>query len=761
MPDITVSRRGLIAGVAAGGGLLVAWSLLPRSFAPTLEPGRGEHAFNAWLKIGEDGVVTVAVPQLEMGQGVTTILPQIIAVELGADWRQIAVEPVPPSGAYPNIPLASKWSQLWHGMLPNIGEGLEDYRARRFAESERFNLTADGTSLEAYEGPCRLAAATARGMLAEAAAERWDVAPEECVVSAGFVTHGERRASFGELVSEAALLDPPDPPPLRPTAFSEEPLPGEGEGESAFPRLDLPAKVGGNLLFAGDIRLPDMVYAAIRHAPHGDSELVDFDANTAASTEGFVGAVKAKRWLAAVGNSWWSANLALDAMRPRFRSLQPVDSVAMESRLSQAIETGEASRVSERGEPDELLVTPSMAARYDVHPALHAPLETASATARLVDGRLELWIASQAPEQARIAAGRAIGLSPEDVVLYPVAAGGSFDRRLENDHAIEVAILSQEIGRPVQLTWSRWQEHLMTRPSPPVAARLSANVIEGEGAISAWQARLALPPVMHEFGERLFDNATAVAAIERSEGKADPLACEGAFPIYDIPHVALDHVPLSLPLAAGRMRGNAHRYTAFFTESFIDEIAARHGKERLSYRISMLAGDTRMVGCLRRTAAIAGWEGGNVGQGGQGLACHRIGSREAGGRIACIAEARMGEGGIVVDRLTAAVDIGRIVNLDIARQQIEGGLLFGLSLALAPKLDYERGLPGVRRLSDMRIPRLAQCPEITVDFLSSDEPAADPGELGVAVVAPALANAIYAATGNRYRTLPLLAGDPV
>ena len=752
-----VSRRGLIAGAAAGGGLVLAWSLMPRQFAPPLSPGRGEYAYGAWLKIGEDGIVTVAVPQLEMGQGVTTVLPQIVAVELGADWRQVAVEPVPPNGAYPNLPLAAAWAPLWRDLLPGLADEADDYFVRRFAESERFTVTADGTSLAAYEEPCRIAAASARGMLSEVAANRWDVSPEECEVAGGFVIHGDKRAGFGELAADAALLDPPDPPPLRPESFAEQPFASDTDAISPYPRIDLPAKVGGSMTFAGDVRLPGMVYAAIRHAPQGDGELAEFDAAKAAGMTGFVGAVRARRWLAAVGTSWWYASLALDAMRPKFRALQAVDSRVNDTLLATAIEQGEAERVLEWGEPDDRLSRIGYISRYVVHPALHAPLETASATARLIDGRLELWIASQAPERARVAAGRAVGLAPEEVVLYPVAAGGSFDRRLELDHAIEAAIIAKEIGRPVQLTWSRAQEHQMTRPRPPLIARVGAEVDPQEGTIRTWHARIAMPPAAREFGERLFDNASAPAAIEAVEGEADPMVCAGAEPLYDIPNCAIDHVPVTLPLPSGRMRANAHGYTAFFNESLIDEIAAGLGRERLSYRIGMLGGDTRMVAVLRRCAAIAGWEGGNIGQGGQGLACHRMGSRDDGGRIACIVEARMGDGGILVDRITAAVDIGRIVNLDIARQQIEGGLLYGMELALAPRLDYERGIPNAARLRDLRLASLATCPEIEVDFIDSPAPPFDPGELGVAVIAPAIANAVHSATGHRLRSLPLLA----
>jgi isoquinoline 1-oxidoreductase beta subunit len=291
----------------------------------------------------------------------------------------------------------------------------------------------------------------------------------------------------------------------------------------------------------------------------------------------------------------------------------------------------------------------------------------------------------------------------------------------------------------------------MDRPRPPVAAVLSARTGEG-GYIDSWRARLALPPSAEEFGRRLFGNRTTWAAIEASAGAADPLALEGALPPYGIPNVAVDHVPVRIGLPTGRLRGNAHGYTAFFTESFIDEIAHANGREPLSFRIAMLGGDVRLAQCLQRAARLAQW-GGGADQSGQGIACHRIGA----GCIAAVATASQGEHGVVVEKLSAAVDIGRIVNLDIARQQIEGGLVFGIGLALGATVDYAGGYPLSGRLAALNLPALADCPEIEVEFVDSGAEPADPGELGVAVAAPAIANALFSATGLRFRRLPLLA----
>ncbi len=741
-----VTRRGLIIGAGAAGGLLVAWSLTPRRFAIPLEAGSDEVAFDAWLKLGTDGVVTVAVPQLEMGQGISTLIPQIVAAELGADWRQVAVEMVPVSGAYANVPLAARWAQLWMPLFAGAASDPDSLLARRFAEASNFTATADGTALAAYEAPARAAAASVRAMLAMAAADRWDVSAEECEVAGGFVSHGKQRLSFGELAREAAEYDPPDPPPLRPSPMAERTADFPPGAPLRYPRLDLPSKVDGSHIFAGDVRLPDMVFAAIRHGPVGDTQLANFDAARAKEP---VRLVKGERWLAAVASDWWTAERALTAIAPNFTASHRASTAEIEAALYDALRKGDADTILEVGDPDGVFQDKfSLARRYEVAPALHATLETASATARLRDGRLELWAASQAPEAARRAAARALGLSARDVVLYPMPAGGSFDRRLEHDHVVEAALIAREAGKPVQLIWSRWQEHLAGLPRTPVAAVLAAKTAP-TGEVLAWKTRIAAPASFREFGQRLFGGTRAFAAAAAQDG-SDAMAVEGAIPPYALPNLIVEHIPVAIPLPTGRMRGNSHGFTAFFTESFVDELAHLAGREPLSYRMAMLGHDLRLANCLQRAATLAEWGGGGDGSG-QGLACHIIGA----GRIAVIATARRDEGGVRVDRLTAVADIGRIVNLDIARQQIEGGLVFGLGLALGSSTGYADGLPTHTRLGALDLPLLANCPEIEVDFIESAAEPADPGELGVAVVAPAIANALFSATGLRFRKLPL------
>jgi isoquinoline 1-oxidoreductase beta subunit len=282
---------------------------------------------------------------------------------------------------------------------------------------------------------------------------------------------------------------------------------------------------------------------------------------------------------------------------------------------------------------------------------------------------------------------------------------------------------------------------------------------DNEGRLAGWRARIAVPATVREFGARLLDRKAPFEALDSVAGEIDALAMAGAVPPYAIGAMAIEQVPVSFDLPTARLRGNAHGYTAFFNETFLDELAHKAGREPLSYRMALLGGDTRLAECLQRVAALADWGGGGDASG-QGLACHVIGGSGEGsqgtGRIAVVATARRAASGVRVDRISAVADIGRIVNEDIARQQIEGGLVFGLGLALGSSTEYARGLPTSRRLSHLNLPKLADCPQIEVEFIVSDAPGADPGELGAVAAPPAIGNALFSATRLRFRRLPLL-----
>lgn len=744
------SRRGMLIAALAGGGLTVGYVVRPRTFPLPLSPAPGEIAFNAWIKIAPDGVVSVAVPQLEMGQGITTLIAQVIATELGADWRQVAIEPSPVSAHYANLALAARWSQMWMPAMPSLADEPDDVLVRRWAQDNSFMVTADGMSIEAYEVPAREAAASVRAMLAKAAASRWDVAWEQCEADLGFIAHDKKRASFAELATEATGFDPPDPPPLRPLALG-----GKAARVRSFPRLDLPSKVDGSFQFAGDVRLPGMVFAAVHHAPVGKAALGEYDRSAASDIAGLIDLVEGPDWLAAIASNWWAAEQSLRRIAPHFEVSRMADSANISEALDQALRHGEDSRLHEAGDPDEWLEKNfDLAVRYEVGPALHGSLETTSATAQYADGKLELWMGSQAPQSAREVAAKALDIDLRDVVLYAMPAGGSFDRRLEVGHAAQAALIARHARRPVQLTWSRWQEHLAGWPRTPAAALMAART-DSEGRLAGWRARIVVPATAREFGARLLDHASPFDAIDQVAGQIDPMAMAGAVPPYAMPNLAIEQVPVAIDLPTARLRGNAHGYTAFFNETFIDEVARKANREPLSYRVAMLGHDPRLAECLLRVAALAGWDGG-LDASGQGLACHVIGEGDGAGRIAVVATARRDANGVRVDRISAVADIGRVINADIARQQIEGGLVFGLGLAIGSSTEYERGLPTARRLSHLNLPVLADCPRIEVELIASRAPSADPGELGVVAAPPAIGNALFSATGLRFRRLPLL-----
>ncbi|MEO7247219.1 MAG: molybdopterin cofactor-binding domain-containing protein, partial [Novosphingobium sp.] len=536
---MALSRRQVLIGTGAGGALIVAYALTPRRFPLPLAPRGGEYAFGAWIKIAKDGMVSVAVPQLEMGQGISTLLPQIAAYELGADWQRVAVEPAPTSGAYANVPLAEKWAPLWMPALPSLAEGEDSLFARSFAERNRFTATADGTALAAYEMPLRLAAAAAREVLALAAADQWDIDASDCKVENGMVTSAKGKLPFAKLVTAAAGLRLPRAPTLRAHPPQERPHEFPVGKTPRYPRLDGPSKVTGGATFAGDIRLPGMVYAAIAHGPQGDARLAAYDERRIAGLSGNVRLVTNERWVAAVASNWWAANRTLEVLAPRFATQHAADITTIESALDKALKEEVTYRVATLGDPEGVIGgRPSVALRYDVSPALHASLETASCTAQLRGGRLELWLASQTPEQARRAVAKAMGMSVKDVILYPVIAGGSFDARLEHPHAVEAALIAREVGKPVQLTWSRWQEHLAGLPRMPAAAMLWAKTGEQGGQIVAMRTRIAAPCGGWEFGHRLFNHDAPRAAMLASADRADPVAVEGATPPYDLAHFA-------------------------------------------------------------------------------------------------------------------------------------------------------------------------------------------------------------------------------
>jgi isoquinoline 1-oxidoreductase subunit beta len=731
-----LSRRQLLIGGGAGVGLLVAWTFWPRSYAPNLRAREDETVYNAYLKIGRDGHVTVAVPQAELGQGVFTALPQILADELGADWRTVAVEPAPLSPLYANTLLAQQASDDsgWPSGLQGSGRWL----SRRHATGSALMLTAGSTSVRAFETPLREAGAAARIMLCMAAAARWNLDWQQLDAHAGFVWHGNDRIPFAELAESAPGHSPPDPLPLRDTA--ENRLTGQ-----ALPRLDGPAKIDGSALFAADVRFPDMVYASLLSGPWGSS-LAGFDR---AAGSGVIGALRVfdhPEWVAVVGTNWWAAHKAVSAMRPRFHLRQPpVTHQSIAAALRNALDGDGGTRAFETGDiagpfPGASPVTQT----YEVGLAAAAALEPLTATARIIGDTLEVYAPTQALGLARAAAARGAEMAADRVTIFPTFAGGGYGRKLELMAIEQAANLAKRMSRPVQLTWSRIQE--IQRDSYRPAARARMTGWMKQGRLEAWQARIATPATAVEVAQR----------IGAGGGLARPAfaAVAGAQPPYGIPNGAVDYVETGIGIETGLWRGEAHSYTCYFTECFIDELALAAGLEPLAFRTFLLQNNPRLAQCLATAASIGGWDGGGRGSG-MGLACHSA----FGSHIACLVEVEVaGDQRLRVSRAVAAVDCGRVINPELVKQQIEGGIVHGAAAAVGRPVEIVAGIPTARSIGAYGFPTLRDAPEVSVELIESDEAPGGVTELGVPPAAPAIANAYFSLTGQRVRSLPILIG---
>lgn len=791
---VSITRRQVLIGGGVTAGLVVAWAALPTSLPNPLQADGDESLFNAYIRIAPSGAVIIAIPQLEMGHGISSLLAQIIAQEMGADWRTVAIEPARPSAIYGNRTLLKRWAPI---IAPaDTGDILaaNDYLLRRYTENTPFMITADNSALANYLMPCREAGAAARVMLAQAAAERWSIDWERCTVGNGFVRYqpgaadeaaepedeeGEAPAAataqtdtantkaapaktlpFAELAAEAAALSPPDIIPLRPEPPGEREQSIPEDTRTAFPRLDLPTKVDGSVNFAGDIRLPDMLYAAVRQGPPGDSRVIGLNRDRANGITGLVDVVKHKRWVAALASNWWAANKALTAIKPRFASYGPMaKDRASEKALISALKKGAGYRLHKTGDVDAAFSgRTAYYAEYTAAAALHAPLETAAATARWSEedaGRIEIWYAAQAPHQVIQAVAKSLAISSDAVTLYTPPAGGSFGARLDSRAPVQAALLARHSRRPVQVMWSRGEDNVQTYPRPAARARLTA-VTADDGSILGWQHKIAAPATGREAMARLFDGpfgdqSRAHEARRDHAALHDRSMIHGAVPPYGIDAVAVDHHPADIGYPTGLLRSHADSLNAFFRESFIDELARRAGREPLSYRMQMLGQAPRLAACLNMVATRSAWDGGAAGSG-QGMACHMM----DGAMIAMVANVRRDAAGLRIREIGAAVDIGRRINPDIARQQIESGIIFGIAQAVGASTGHSDGLADARRLGDLSLPLLADTPEITISFVDNDQDPVDADAIAVPVVAPAIANALFSATNVRFRQLPLI-----
>lgn len=701
-----VSRRSVLIGGGAGIGLVVAYLAWPRWGGSPLRPGPNEVVLGPFLRIGTDGRVTLAVPQAETGQGIWTGQAQIVADELGASWDNMAVEPSPSGKAYINRLIADEYGV-------------------------KTRITANSSSIRTFEQPLRNTAAIARMMLCQAAANRWGVRAEECDADNGFIVHEGKRIGFGEVSSEAARLKPPDTPQLR--------APGSGKvAGQDLPRLDLPAKSDGSLRFASDVRLPKMIFASVRMAPPG-GKLIGLSREAASGRQGLIQLVERDQWVAALGQSWWAADNALSKALPRFSAPDVGDIGAS---LAERLDGGSPERLFERGDfASAIEGSTPLAATYGVAPTPHRALEAPAAVARFAQGRLEVWAGTQTPDLARAAAARAAGIDEKSVTIYPMPVGDGSGGAFQLD-AISIAVeLAKRSGRPVNLAFPPATAQNQDAMRSPLLARMSA-LPSANGTIAAWSGRFV--------GMSGLDASLETA----SGGGQKGLRATGSSLAYGVPAVRIDAIDAELPIRTGYMRGGEEAMLTFATESFIDEMARAIGAEPLAFRIGMLGGAPRLAQAIMTAAKIGVWDGGGPGSS-MGLACVSL----YGSHIGLLAEATIGaDQRAKVSRLVAAVDAGRIVNPGLVRQQIEGGLLAGLAAAIVPAPEFVGGMPRAVPMRGLGFETLHDVPKVEVELIRSDEEPGGVSGLGMAVLAPAVANAIAAGTGRRLRNLPF---DPM
>lgn len=696
-----LDRRTLLITGGTGVGLAVGFAFWPRRLSSALAARPGEQRFGSFIKIARDGRITVASPQVEAGQGVWTGLAQIVADELGAAWETVGVEPAPLDGPYAN-PLDG--DQGW---------------------PKGIRITAASTSVRAFHQLLREAAAIARTMLVGAAADRWNVDPSSCETADGFVINGGRTLTFGELAEEAADRAPPRRPRLRQT--SKERLAGK-----PLDRLDGPAKANGSWRFAGDVRLPGMLFASARLAPPG-GRLTAYSREAVATVRGVRHLAARQAWFAVVADSWWAAERAVAAANPTFAGER--SSADLRPLFEAALADGAPSRWFSRGDYERAVRGSSpLAATYYVAPSQHLGLEPLSTTARIIGGSIEAWAASQAP-----------GLAVDQGSFYPLPPGEPAGRAMEADLIPIASALARATGRPVQVTLPHKASQNHDRAAPGALARMTA--LPGQSGITAaWAMRIATSDGL----------GSALARLTRGElpAKLGQTALDGSVPPYSIPNIRIDSVAAQLPLTAGYMRGSPQREFAFFTESFIDELAHAAGMEPLAFRMSMLGGNGRLARCLQAAARLAQWDGGGAGST-MGIAgCSAFGSH-----IGLVASASIGDDQRAqVHRLVAAVDCGQAINSGLVTQQIEAGLIWALAQATVPAPEWVARMPRARPIGALGLPRLGKIPEIFVEIVPSSEAPGGVSGLGTTVLAPAVANAIFAGTGKRMRSLPF---DPM
>jgi len=725
-----------------------------RPAALALRPG--EVAFSAWLKIGADGIVRVQVPRQEMGQGILTALPMLVAEELDCELALLQFEQAPVDAVYANATMladAVPFRPDDRGWLADMARQTQ----YRFAELLGVQATGGSSSVRDAWLLMRHAGAAARTMLVAVAAKRWGVEATACRTERGAVLHdaSRRRLAYGELAADAAALPPPARVALKdPREFR---LLGKPQA-----RLDTPAKVDGSAPFGSDVRLPGMRYAAIAQCPAFGGAFKSADLNAARNLPGVAAVLElaptstSPAALAVVADGWWRAKSVLDGLKIEWSAGAALDSARQREVYAGLLESGPARAYEAVGDATGALAGAKnlIEAVYEVPYLAHATMEPMNATALANDGRCELWAGTQAPTLAKWFAAKGAGVPSDRVTVHTPYLGGGFGRRAEMDVVVQAAQIAARLpGVPVQLVWSREEDVQHDVYRPMALARLRCALDAG-GAIAAWHHRIAGQSCTQGLTARLMPAAA-------SDLMKDKTVAEGAYDLaYAMPNRLVEHVLAHEPVPVGYWRSVGHSYNAYFVECFLDEVAKAAGKDPFEFRRAMLAGAPRHRKVLETAAAMAGWgrpvaagEGRRIGRGiALAESFHSI--------VAQVAEVEIApEGALRVRRVWCAIDCGMALNPAIVAAQMESGIVFGLSAALHGEITLKDGRVQQSNFHDYEVLRMADCPRIAVRIVESGwEHLGGVGEPGTPPIAPAVANAVFAATGKPVRRLPIRIG---
>ena len=726
-----LSRRTFLqTGAAVGGGLLLGFTLPPLSPLSPLPPrvrNDGPFAPNAFIRIDRDGRVTLIMHKVEMGQGTYTSMPMLLAEELEVELSQVRLEHAPPNDALYAEPLF----------------GVQE--------------TGGSTSVRGNWEPLRRAGAGARALLVAAAAQTWNVDTSSCHATGGVVIHGPtgRTLAYGALVDRAATLSLPGDVPLK------HPKDWKLIGTPAK-RLDSPDKVNGKAQYGIDVRLPGLKVATVAVCPVFGGKLASVDDSKAKAIPGVHQVVRLADAVAVVAEHMWAAQQGVAALDIRWDE-GPNAQLTTADIVRQLDAASQKPGVVARKDGDVAQAMAGAARKieaiYQVPFLAHATMEPVNCTVHVRPDGCDLWVGTQVPTFAQTAAAKVTGLPKDSVLVHNHLLGGGFGRRLEVDFIVRAVEIAKQVAGPVKVVWTREADiqHDMYRPY--YYDRIAAGLDE-RGTPIAWSHRVTGSSIMARVTSELFPKTLRVMRaagwhqlVAMVKG-LDVDAVEGAAePPYALPNIRVEYVrqePPSIPTAFWRGVGPTHNI--FVVESFIDELAAATQHDPFQYRRALLDQSPRAKGVLELAALQAGWGRALAPGSGRGISLlHAFGSY-----IAQVAEVSVSkQGDVRVGRVVCAVDCGTIVNPDTVKAQMESGIIFGISAALWGEITLKNGRVEQHNFNDYRVLRLPEAPVIEVHLVQSTAAPGGVGEPGTSAVMPAVANAIFAATGKRVRKLPV------